>query len=52
MRKHTPPVRSDEPPTARPARMEIIGVCPRPSAIDIPASRNSRRTESLGRKRW
>ncbi len=48
MRKQTPPVRSDEPPTARPTVTEIIGVPLVPNAVRSPASRNRRRTESLG----
>ncbi len=52
IRKHTPPVSSDDPPTARPTVSEMTGVSPTPNAVSSPASRNSRRTDSLGVHVW
>src|SRR6266403_776731 len=45
IRKQTPPVRTDEPPTQRPAESPMIGVCPMPNAVKRPDSRQIRRND-------
>ncbi len=48
IRKHTPPVRTLDPPTHLPAMTAMSGVSPTPTAVHSPASRAMRRIDCEG----